>query len=508
MFFTSRHAASGDRSPTGNFWFEPTGMRASSGMRVTSQTAMRLSAVYACTRVLAETFAVLPFKLRKVVNGQRTVVTDHWLYRRLTRSPNRWQTAFEWREMVMGHLVLRGNAFNQLIGNAKGEIEEFIPLHPDRVKIELLDNGSFRYLVTQRDGSTVTLQRGEVWHLRGLSGDGFVGYNPIEIAGDVLGLGIASQAYGSRFYANDAKPGGWIELPGSFADEPTRQTFKDSWKKSQGGGNRGSTAVLEKGMKYHELSLNNSDAQFLETRKFNRSEIAAIFRVPLHKIGDLEHATFSNIEQLSQDFANDTMTPWAERWESSIYTNLLFEDDGYEIDFDFHNLLRGDSKARASYYNSGIVSGWLTRNEAREAEGLEPIDGLEDPLQPLNMANVGDDPLPDPADQKDKLDDAPPVQPTDARASALARAAAERVARRELEVVRAAASSPDWPAAVAAAYVKHAQFVASALCVSIEAARAYCESRRTDGIDRDNFDATFLPAATHKLERLALKGSL
>ena len=364
-------------------------MRSSTGLRVTSDSAMRLSAVYSCVRVLAETFAVLPLCMyRKRSDGGRDIVTDHWLYTLLARRPNDYQTPFEWREMMMGHLALRGNAFNLIASNYKGEVTSLTPLHPDRVKLEVTADGGYRYSVVQMDGTTKIFQRGQIWHIRGLSSDGMIGLSPIQVASEVFGMGIAAQSYGARFFANDAKPGGYIEFPGKFADGPAKDAFKESWARAQGGANRGKTAVLDQGMKYHELTLKNSDAQFLESRKFSRSEISSIFRIPPHMIGDLERATFSNIEQQSLDFVMHTMTPWAERWESSVEFALLPEDEDLEIEFDFANLLRGDRAARSMYYNSGINTGWLTRNEARIAEGLNPIDGLDEPLQPLNMIGL------------------------------------------------------------------------------------------------------------------------
>lgn len=475
--FLSRHAsagasAGGDRSPWGSFWFEPVGMRSSTGLSVNAGSAMRLSAVYSCVRVLSETFAVLPFCLyRKQADGGRQQVTDHWLYRLLARRPNEWQTPFEWREMMMGHLALRGNAFNQIFSNGKGEITDLVPIHPDRVHADVMTDGNYRYRVMQLDGTEVLLSRGEVWHLRGLSSDGIVGLNPIEIAADVLGLGVAAQNYGARFFANDAKPGGWIEMTGKFADDVARQTFKASWAAAQSGGNRGKTAVFENGMKYHELSLNNSDAQFLETRKYSRSEIASLFRVPPHKIGDLEKATFSNIEQQSLEFVNDTMTPWAERWESSIETFLMLDGEDLEVEFDFANLLRGDSAARAIYLKAGINDGWLTRNEARISEGRNPIEGLDEPLRPLNMVenNSAADELAEPADAKD--DAVPPAAAPDARLQALVQASAQRLAR------RASAALVNTPAAKVFDS-KFAALVADALAIDIDKAEGFCSAAR------------------------------
>lgn len=514
MFLISRQAAvDGDRSPWGQFWFEPIGMRTSSGDRVTSLSAMRLSAVYSCVRVLAETFAVLPFRIyRKRKDGGRDLVTDHWLQKLIGKRPNGHQTPFEWREMMQGHLCLRGNAYNQIVSDRRGIITDLLPIHPDAIQLKTKTNGGYAYQVRRADGTLDTLEPGEVWHIRGMSSDGYLGLNPIELAAETLSLGQAAQSYGARFFANDTKPGGWIEAPGKFADADAKKLFLESWRSTYGGANRGKTAVLEGGMKYHELKLNNSDSQFLESRKFSRSEIASIFRVPPHLIGDLERATFSNIEQQSLDFVIYTMTPWAERWESSIETWLMFEEDGadLEVEFEFANLLRGDQAARSTYYNNGINAGWLTRNEARIAEGLNPLENLSEPLQPLNMIEAGQSPdeLAEPAG---KNDDA--VQPKDAapdaRMFALAQAAAERVARKELQVINAAVKSEgDVFAAVAAAYQAHASFVAACLGVSMEAARSYCDSRLKDPLTKGTEFEDFKAVALSKLERLALKGTI
>jgi len=385
--FRGSGASSGDRSPYGEFWFEPVSARTGSGMRVSPDSALRLAAVYACVRILAETMASLPLVVyQRRADGGKDKVTDHWLYRLMAKRPNRYQNPFEWREMLQGHLALRGNAYNQIITNPRGEIIELMPIHPDRVKIELLPSGEYRYRVTDRAGTEVIMPRGDVWHLRGLSSDGLMGMSPIELARENLGMALAAQDYGARFFANDAKPtGGWIEFPGSFKDNEAKKVFRESYQQAQSGANRGKVLVLENGMKFHEVGVTNKDAQFLELRKFQITDIARLFRVPPHMIADLERATFSNIEQQSLEFVMHTMTPWAERWEASIESELLLDGDDIEIEFDFANLMRGDAASRSSYYQSGIQNGWLTRNEARIAENLNPIDGLDQPLRPLNM---------------------------------------------------------------------------------------------------------------------------
>ena len=429
-FFDRFRAASDDRSAWGDFWFEPVSARASSGMRVTPDASLRLSAVYACVRILSETMASLPIVLyRKRADGGKDRVTDHWLHTLLCRRPNRFQNPFEWREMLQGHLALRGNAYCQIIANPRGEIAELMPIHPDRVRMELLRSGEFRYRVTNRFGDETVLPRGDVWHLRGLSSDGLIGMSPIELARESLGMALAAQDYGSRFFANDAKPtGGWIEFPGSFKDAEAKKVFRESYQAAQSGANRGKVLVLENGMKFHEVGVTNKDAQFLELRKFQITDIARMFRVPPHMIADLDRATFSNIEQQSLEFVMHTMTPWAERWEASIELELLLDGDDLEVEFDFSNLMRGDAASRSAYYQSGIQNGWLTRNEARVAENLNPLEGLDEPLRPLNMVEESDaqDQL-TPTDSN--LQSEPDEQPT-ARVQALVASAAQRWAKR------------------------------------------------------------------------------
>lgn len=391
MFMSLFQAAGADRSPYGDFWFEPVSGRSNTGMRVSADTALRMSAVWACVRILSETLASMPFCMyRYKENGGKQFITDHPIARLFNKAPNRFQTPFEWREMLQAHLVLRGNAYNRIVTDQRGEITALEPFHPDAVKIEQLGGGDYRYRVRQANGTDLILSRGEVWHLRGLSFDGFFGLNPIELARDAVGMGLSAQEYGARFFQNDARPGGVIEFKGSFKDATARKAFQESWQSGQSGANRGKTAVLEHDMKYQEVGINNADAQFIEVRKFQVTEIARMFRVPPHMIADLDRATFSNIEHQSLEFVLHTMTPWAERWESSIETSLLLDSEtDLEIEFDFTSLLRGDHTARASYYNSGINTGWLTRNEARLMEGYDPLDGLDQPLQPLNMVPAG-----------------------------------------------------------------------------------------------------------------------
>jgi HK97 family phage portal protein len=387
-------------------------------------------------RLITGQFAMLPFTMYRMNGRKREVITDHWLYRLLAKRPNRYQNSFEWREMLQGHVELRGNCFNQIIANGRGEITELLPIHPDHIKMELLEGGSYRWRVTDRNGKEQIFGRGDIWHIRGMSSDGYMGLSTIECARESVGLGLSMQSYASRFFSNDAKPsGGWIEFPGNFKDKASRDNFRESWQSQQGGANRGKVAVLEHGMKFNQLGMSNDDAQFLESRKEQISEIARWFGVPPHKIGDLARSTNNNIEQQALEFVQDCLAPRAERWEASIEFDLLLEDD-IEVEFDFAGLLRGDSAARAAYYSSGINGGWLVRNEARVAEKLDPIDGLDEPLRPLNMVEESD--AADELVEQDKTDDkaALPALAPDARLVAMAAATSSRLVRRAIGALK------------------------------------------------------------------------
>jgi HK97 family phage portal protein len=401
MFLTG-FQASEDRSPWSDWWFEPVGINSLSGVRVSVDSAMRVTAVYACVAVLSESFAILPPVLYQRDGRKKKQITNHWLYKLLAKRPNRYQNAFEWREMMQGHLALRGNAYNRVIANFRGQITELLPINPDAISIQIAANGDYNYKVKNRDGTEDIFARGEIWHLKGLSPDIYRGYSPIELARDAVGMAISAQNYGAKFFANDAKPaGGWIEFPGTFKDREARKIFRDTWQEMQSGGNRGKTAVLDNGMQYHEIGLSNTDSQFLESRRFSVEDIARLFRVPPHRIGHLERSTFNNIEFQGLEYVTYTMAPWAERWEASIEAELLPEEDGdLFLEFDFARLLRGDSKSRAAFYQSAILSGYLTRNEAREAENMDPLDGLDEPLRPLNMVEESDV-----EDMEDKADE-------------------------------------------------------------------------------------------------------
>ena len=394
---------SSDRSPWGGFWFEPVGLKSLSGVRVTNEKSLRLMAVYACVRVLSESFAVMRPRFYKPQAGNKKKwVTNHPILQLLDHRPNRWQNAFEWREMLQGHLAHRGNAYNRIITDTRGVITDLIPIHPDRIKPEMLGESDYRYQIRDRAGNWTAIAREDVWHIRGLSPDGILGYNPIELAREAVGAGLSAQGYAARFFANDARPSsGWIEVPGKIAgksgqtDGEAHEILREQWQSKYGGINRGKVPFLDNGMKYHEIGVNNTDAQFLETRHFTVEEIARLFRVPPHKIGHLARSTNNNIEHQGLEFDQDTMEPWFCRWEASIEAELLNSDDGIVVEFSDNSLKRAPLTTRANYLKTGILTGWITRNEARAEEGKDPIEGLDEPLVPLNMVSNDEADAPD-----------------------------------------------------------------------------------------------------------------
>lgn len=351
-----------------------------SGKRVNERSAMQMTAVYSCVRILSEAVAGLPLHLYRYTDTGTEKATDSPLYFLLHDEPNPEMTSFVFRETLMTHLLLWGNAYAQIIRNGKGEVIALYPLMPDRMTVDRNENGRlyYEYTVSSDDApinkqSTVRLKPYDVLHIPGLGFDGLVGYSPIAMAKNAIGLAISAEEYGSKFYANGATPSGILEYPGTVK-EPEK--IRESWNKGFGGSsNSHKVAVLEEGMKYTPISISPNEAQFLETRKFQINEIARIFRVPPHMVGDLEKSSFSNIEQQSLEFVKYTLEPWLVRWEQSMTRSIIPQNDKskYFIKFNVDGLLRGDYQSRMSGYATARQNGWMSANDIRELENLDRI---------------------------------------------------------------------------------------------------------------------------------------
>lgn len=445
MFMVSN---GGDHAGHSDFWFNPVGA-SSGGVLVTPDSAMRIGTVYACVRVRAETMGTMPLILyRRKKGGGKERATEHPLYHLLAKKPNPWQTAFEWRAMTQAHVDLRGNAYSRIVYAGPG-VSQLVPMHPDHVKPEWVPSAQrMRYRWTSPDRPEVVLGQDEVLHLRGLETDGFLGLNPIEINRRSLAATMATTEFGRRFFENDGTPGGWIQHPTQFKDKESRDKWRASWREQQTGANRGQTAVLEYGMTYHEVGVKNTDAQFLETRRADKLEICQMFRMPPHKVGILDDAKWANIEQQAIDFLTDTVLPSATNWEQRLDDGLLSEAEQGEYFFEYllDGLQRGDSAARAAYYDKALTKRWMVPNEVRAAENLNPMPWGNDPL-PLPNESVGSDggndpdapdeppPPPPPADEQDTEEDAG----ASARAALIEQRTAETMAGKEVQAIRALA---------------------------------------------------------------------
>jgi HK97 family phage portal protein len=344
-----------------------------SGKTVNERTAMQTTAVYACVRILAETIASLPLNVYRSTDNGKEKATDHQLYYLLHDEPNPEMTSFVFRETLMSHLLLWGNAYAQIIRDGRGKVLALYPLLPDRMTVDRTTDGRL-YYEYRKDTGYVILRPEDILHIPGLGFDGLVGYSPIAMAKNAIGMAIATEEYGSKFFANGASPGGVLEHPGVVKD-PAR--IRESWNAVyQGSGNAHRIAVLEEGMKFQSIGIPPEQAQFLETRKFQTEEICRIFRVPPHLVANLDKATFSNIEHQSISFVVHTIRPWLVRLEQGMNKALLSpsEKGQYFVGFVVDGLLRGDYSSRMQGYAVGIQNGFLSPNDVRALENMNTIE--------------------------------------------------------------------------------------------------------------------------------------
>ena len=363
---------------------------ASSGERVDEKSAMQISTVYACVRLLAETVAGLPLHLYRYTdkgNGKEKAL-EHPLYRLLYRQPNPEMTSFTFRETMMTHLLLWGNAYAQIIRDGKNTVLGLYPLLPENVEVDRDEQDNLFYIyhaytdeVPGKKDQDIYFRSDEIFHISGLGFNGLIGFSPIAMMKNALGTTLAVERYGASFFKNGAQPSGVLEHPGVLKDP---DKIRNNWSAVYGGANNAhKVAVLEEGMTYKPISLPPEDSQFLSTRQFGVEEICRIFRVPPHMVQDLEHATFSNIEHQSIDFVVHTLTPWLVRFEQAVSKDLLLEEeqDEYFVKFNVDGLLRGDYQSRMNGYATGISNGFLSPNDIHRLENMDLIpaeDGGDD----------------------------------------------------------------------------------------------------------------------------------
>lgn len=294
-------------------------------------------------------------------------------------------TSFVFRETLMSHLLIWGNAYSQILRDRSGQVIGLYPLLPDQMSVHRSEKGKLYYVYNRyeednpnfQEKGSIVLSQEEVLHIPGLGFDGLIGYSPIALAKNAVGMTLACEEYGASFFGNGANPGGVLEHPGILKD-PGK--VRDSWNAVyQGTRNAHKVAVLEEGMSYKQIGIPPEEAQFLETRKFQINEIARLFRIPPHMVGDLEKSSFSNIEQQSLEFVKYTLDPWVVRFEQAFKKSLLLPEEKktHFIKFNVDGLLRGDYQSRMNGYAIGRQNGWLSTNDIRKLEELNPIPSEE-----------------------------------------------------------------------------------------------------------------------------------
>jgi HK97 family phage portal protein len=371
----------------GSSWFGRLFMGGRGGGRpyVSPDSALRVSAVYAATRILAESMASLPIGIFQLKDGKRTRVSQHNLVGLLHDTPNPNNTAFEFVEMGQAHLCLRGNAYSYIELNGAGEVDGLYPEHPDRVTV-LYDRESNQF-VYQIAGQKVPAS--QMLHIRGFSLDGMVGLSPVALARETIGIAISAEELGAEAFAEGFVPPVVLEVA-EKASKEQRDTYRKQWVDLTRE-RRAGPPVISGGTKLHTLRVSMADLQFIETRRFSINEIARLFRVPPHMLADLEKATFSNIEQQSLEFVKYTLAPWIKRWEQRMNLSLLSRAErqrGLYLKFNVDALLRGDIKSRFEAYKMGLEGRILNANECRDMEDRDGYEGGDSFWAPLNMAPV------------------------------------------------------------------------------------------------------------------------
>jgi HK97 family phage portal protein len=384
----------------------------SAGPSVSEESALHMSAVWGCIRIISEGVAGLPLVLYRQDGRSKLPASEHPLYQIVhTLAGTHW-TSFEWREWMLSEVLRWGNAYVRKVYDKDAHIAGLEPLPAAQMEAVYIDaQGRKWFYYRAAPGHVELYPSKDIHHLRGL-GDGLTGFSPIGVAArQAVGLGLATEEYGSRLFVNGARPGLILTHPGKLSASAYERLRNDFASDTAGLANVHKTKIIEEGMGVEKLSFPPDEAQFLETRRFQIEEIARIYRVPLHMLQDLTGATFSNIEHQSLDFVKFTLGPWLVRHEQAMHRDFLEPDErpNLYLRYKVQGLERGDFATRTQGYNTGVMTGWLSRNEVRELEDLNPADELDAYLVPLNMLEVGQEPpAPTPAPEPAPAEEAQP----------------------------------------------------------------------------------------------------
>lgn len=442
-----------------------------SGVYVDSETALKLSVVYACDRLLSETIASLPaIVYERLADGGRQRATNHPLYDILHTAPNAYQTPFEFFDFMTHCAVMRGSGYAKIVAGPRGFVDSLEPIHPDRVREQSLGNGKLRYKVRSlTGGQDETLNDEDMLHVRGMSRDGISTISVLTYARESLGGALGAERYAARFWRNGARPGGVLETDKPLNPEVIKRV-SDSWAEAHSGENQHKVAVLEQGLKWQDVGMSNEDAQLLNTREFHAEDACRWFRVPPHMVGLTSKVTSwgSGIQQLGIGFVTYTLLPWLVRWQQAISRDLILAPQKYFVEFLADALMRGDLGERYNAYSIGRDKGWLSPNDVRRLENMNPIP-----------PEAGGDSY-GPSSAQAPFASQPPTLTTaygHDHYARLVHESAARIVRKEVTALRKAAgrcaSQGDWLEAVEAFYRDHARLVAQTMCIPAHMAERY-----------------------------------
>jgi HK97 family phage portal protein len=470
LFTGTLHA--GVPGPIDDYWYNPVGLMTAAGVRIDEEGAKKVSAWFRGRDLLATSLAMLPLgmNVRLPGDGGRDAAPDHPLDDVIGRKPNTRQDAFRWRRQAMYHVIDHGNAYSRIIPGARGFVDQLVPLHPTRVKPQLLDSGRVVYRVKAKSGgTTTTFTQDEIFHLCGACDDedGVEGKGVLEYARDSLGLGQTLETYASRIFSRGGLRAGVIEVPGTLNEEASKRMAQSFVTAT---GNWHLPKVLEQGAKFTQDTLDPEKAQMILSRQFTVSDIARWLGVPPHMIGELERSTNNNIEHQGQEFVDYSLGPWLTLFEFSINDQLVTKPQTYYAEFVRDALVRGDIAARWAAYQIAVQTGTYTRNEVRELENKPKLPGLDTPLDPAHLTGK----LPAPAGGGSK---GPASSSTKAHAIAVesaARLLRKEIAQVERAAVKHAADADAFAIWVTDFYQAHVALVAETLQMSADDAARYC----------------------------------
>lgn len=359
------------------------GRKTASGERVSESNSLVQPDIFACVNVLSDDIAKLPIHTYKRTEGGIERKPEHMSAHAVYARPNPYMTAFTWKKLMMTHVLTWGNAYSYIQFGSHGYPEALFPLRPDYTNAYVHPTTGMLWYQTVLNGKAIELYDYEVLHFKGLSTDGIHGKSPIGVVREHIGAQAAATKYNAKLYKNEATPRGILKVP-AFLDEKPKENVRKEWKRVNQGEN---IAIIDNGLEYQSISMPLQEAQFVESMKFNKAQISMIYKVPLHKLNELDKATFSNIEHQSIEYVRNTLQPWIVNFEQELNVKLFLDHDqksGHYVKFNIDSELRGDSKTQAEYLKTLHETGVLNKDEIRELLERNPIENGDKYISSLN----------------------------------------------------------------------------------------------------------------------------